>query len=206
MAFKIDTSFIGKFKTGDNITYNAGIICDLYDAAKRIGGACLYKPKIVFNVSLIDAAFYDFIYRIQKQAIEFTYLDADTREKIRQLDRSKLNTFKSHINKFRHYNLLGKNQELYDEINELNTLRNRIHIQNEKGVFHKDDADAFTEEKLVQSERCTEFVLKFLSLNYPRIPKCVKDIELPWADHFDDKMKWPGKRASVEPCRLRGQQ
>lgn len=46
-------------------------------------------------------------------------------------------------------------------------------------------------KKLVQSEQSTEFVLKFLSLNYPRIPKYVKDIEFPWAEYFDDKMSGP---------------
>jgi hypothetical protein len=190
MSFEIDTRFIGSFKIGDNISYNARIVCDLYSATEAIGSKRLFKPKIVFNVSLIDAVFYDFIRRVRSHSAEFKYLDDDTRKKLRDIDISKLDTFKKHLNKFRHYKLIGNHPSLYDEIDELNKLRNRVHIQNEKGVFQKDDAAAFTTKRLRQAERCTEFVLKYVSVNYPRKDDYVGGIELPWQEHFDKKMKW----------------
>ena len=99
MAVIIDSSFIGTFKTGDNMAYTARVLGELYQSESRF----LVKPKIVFNTSLIDASLYDFFRRIRGHTKEFSYLDDEVRNRIRKIKIEKVNCFKNHISKFRHY-------------------------------------------------------------------------------------------------------
>lgn len=186
MSVLIDSSFVGTFKTGDNMSYTARVLKELYLSENRF----LVKPKVVFNTSLIDAALYDFFRRIRGHTKEFSYLDDDVRDKIRKINIEKVRDFKSHIYKFRHHQLLGGSHDLYESLYSLNMLRNRVHIQNEKGSFEADERHAFTQERLILSEKCTEFVLCFLSKNYPRKSDFVGGIELPWDPHFDSELIW----------------
>ena len=186
MTVLVESSFVGEFKTGDNMAYTASILKELYQSESRF----LVKPKVVFNTSLIDAALYDFFRRIRGHTIEFAYLDDKVRENIRKINVEKVRSFKSHINKFRDYQLLGNSHDLYESLYSLNNLRNRVHIQNEKGLFEADERHAFTHEKLQLSEKCTEFVLCFLSQNYPRNSDFIGGIELPWEPHFNGDLIW----------------
>lgn len=185
----VDTCFIGVFKIGDNLRYNARIVRDLYLASAHLNTTTLYKPKIVFNVALIEGAFYDFVRRVRTHTREFQYLDDATREKIRQLNLNKMNGFQKYIRKFEEWQIISPD-EIYQQLTELNKLRNRVHIQNENGAFEPDDARAFTLNRLVQSERCAEYCLKYLAKHYPRSNDFIGGIELPWRSHFGSSLSW----------------
>ena len=184
MTVTIDTSFIGKFKTGDNLVYTAKVLQQLY----LDDSALLIKPKVIQNASLVEAVLYDFFRRICDHTSEFNYLDSKTLAEIRSTKPENIANFESHINKFGHYQLLGKCSDLYKDLHTLRKLRNRIHVQNEKGVFDPDDGKTFTKDKLILSEKCAEYVLRYLSTKYPRNKKHVKDINLPWCAHFNDDL------------------
>lgn len=189
MPFDIDTSFIGRFKIGDNMAYNADVLAELYQSSSDM----LIKPKVVFNTSLIDAALYDFFRRVVEHTAEFQYLSQSTRRAIRETKLRKLDSFEKHINKFRHYQILGKDESLYQALHDLRTLRNRIHIQNEKGKLSNatlDEPRAFQKAQLELSEKCAEYVLRFLSTRYPRKDDYVHGIRLPWEPHFPGELKW----------------
>jgi hypothetical protein len=185
----VDTCFIGVFKIGDNLRFNAKIVSDLYKASAHFNTTTLYKPKIVFNVALIEGAFYDFVRRVRAHTREFRYLDEDTRDKIRQLNLNKMNGFQKYIRKFEEWQIIVPD-DIYVQLAELNKLRNRVHIQNENGAFEADDARAFTRSRLIQSEKCAEYCLKYLAKNYPRSHDFIGGIELPWKGHFDDHLRW----------------
>ena len=178
MTVTIDTSFIGTYKIGDNLVYTAKVLQRLY----LDDSALLIKPKIIQNASLVEAVLYDFFRRIRRHTKEFKYLDSNTRANIRRTKLKNVKDFKSYINKFRHYHLLGKCPDLYESLHTLRELRNRIHVQN--GY----DGETFTKYKLILSEKCTEYVLRYLSTEYPRGRKYVQDINLPWCAHFNDDL------------------
>jgi len=168
------------------MAYTARILAELYQSDSHF----LIKPKVVFNTSLIDASLYDFFRRIRGHTREFSYLNEEVRNRIRKVKIDNVNCFKNHISKFRHYELLGKSHDLYESLYTLNNLRNRIHIQNENNSFEADEQKVFTRDRLVLSEKCAEYVLTFLSQNYPRTNDWVGDIELPWDSHFGDQLVW----------------
>ena len=184
MTVTIDASFIRRFKIGDNMVYTSEILEELYLNNKEL----LIKPKVLLNTSLIDAALYDFLRRIREHRREFQYLDVNTRQKIRRMNIDKVRGLKQHITKFRHYSLLGKSPYVYDQLSALNALRNRVHIQNEDSSFEADERAAFSKAWLLHSEKCTEYVLRYLSTKYPRNKRHVKDINLPWCAHFNDDL------------------
>ncbi len=181
LPFTIDSKFIANFKIGDNIQYNASVICELYKNSNDF----LIKPKVVFNTALIDAALYDVFRRIKKHTKEFNYLPPKTQNKIRACDIEKVQTFKDHLNKFRHHKILGNYPTLYESLNELNTHRNRIHIQNKNRTLYADEEDVFGSYALQISEKCAEYVLTYISVTYPRPEDYVGGIKLPWNRHFD---------------------
>ena len=176
----IDTRFICEFKVGDNLVYNASILNELYKSGEEL----LIKPKLIISTSLIEAAMYDFLRRIREHTIEFKYLADTTRRKIREIKPEKLKTLKQHIFKFREFKLIGENRKYYDDLEKLIELRNRVHLQNEKGLRPKDDRDVFNSEKLRLSEKCTEYVLRYLSVCYPRHDDYVGGVRLPWSPHY----------------------
>lgn len=187
----VATLFIGNLKLGDNICYNMGVVTKLYKTADA--RELLIKPKFVQNVSIIEALMIDFVRRVKMHTREFQYFDEKTRVALRNLKSDQQGwNFKESINKFRHYNLLGRNENLYQNLLELRELRNRIHIQNTHGG--QNESDVWTRRELERSEVCTEFVLKYLSQNFPRplTNDFVGGLTMPWKPHFDPTkaLKW----------------
>lgn len=191
----IDTHFIGEFKVGDNVKFNAQIISDLYAASELLDYDFfeedrLIKPKVIFNFSLIDAVLYDFHNRVYSHTSEFNYLDEHIVMEIRAMDSQHVRamTTSKRIRWFESHCLLGKNNRIYQDLKKLLGLRNRIHIQNRFQTGNNSDQIAFSSNVLKSSEKCTEFVLKYLSANYPRKYDYVKGIQLPWKPYFSEKL------------------
>lgn len=184
----IDTSFIGSFKRGDNLKFNSEILCKLYiqntDELDRI----FNKPIIVFALSLVELATYDFIIRIREHTREFAYLDEPTKRAIRKVSKRKLKHFDGDLLSLAsRHQLFGHEESFYEMLKELIHLRNRIHIQNIWNNFEPNDLDAFNAKKLNHTELVTEYILKYLSINYPRQQDFVGGLSLPWKAHFDEE-------------------
>ncbi len=80
-----------------------------------------------------------------------------------------------------------KSGRLYDDLDALRRLRNRVHIQNLKGDFEHDESEAFSDERKVLAERVLEYVAKFLSANHPRPQRVVgyvANFQFPWQPYF----------------------
>ena len=177
----VDSSFIGEFKVGDNIKFNTELLCDLYRLTDSQSEISFRKAKIIFNVSLIDATYYDLSVRIRNHTREFKYLSDDCRLAIRL---STAHRFTKLIEHFTSHSVFGEVTDYYQSVDKLRELRNRVHIQNKQGDFEANEEDAFTEKRLKFSERITEYTLKYASLNFPRDCKYVEDFELPWAPFY----------------------
>lgn len=56
------------------------------------------------------------------------------------------------------------NPTVYDALDELRRLRNRVHIQNEQNDFERDDSAAFfTSERKLRAEKALEKTIKALA-------------------------------------------
>lgn len=80
-----------------------------------------------------------------------------------------------------------KDSQLYEDLNTLRKLRNRIHIQNSKNHFEPDEKDVFNYNRQIIAEKVLEKVLKIMLEKYSRkqgVTGHVDDFELPWQEHF----------------------
>jgi hypothetical protein len=181
----IESKFIGDFKIGDNINHNLRIPEVMYkryaeasDAEKRL----LCKPIVVMLVALIDAVFYDLHKRIKtftREGVE--NIIASSIEYIRT--RKKMDDLEKYIAK-KHGLIEPSNDKLYDDLDELRKLRNRIHIQNTKDYPPRNEYDAFTSDKKLLAEKAVEKTFRVMATKYARKLDYVENFNLPWEPHF----------------------
>jgi hypothetical protein len=184
MQTVIKSDFIGSFKTGDNINHNLEILALLYKfykAASEPEKRLLCKPIIVTNASITEALLHDLHFRMNFFTTEGV---RNISQKVLDYVRGKhIDEFGSYIASAKKHDLLkAKQTNLYDELDELRKLRNRIHIQNLKGGFERDESEAFNETRKRQSETTLERVMKTISKHYGRGEGYghVADFILPW--------------------------
>ena len=75
----------------------------------------------------------------------------------------------------------------YERLDELASLRNRVHIQNEKKHLPDDESEAFTPVRKTGAERVLEKVMKTMAEKFPRPEQAqnwVADFSLPWDEYF----------------------
>jgi hypothetical protein len=187
--FKVSAGFIGDFKLGDNINHNLRILAYLYqrqfDPIDH-DSHLLRKPVIVIIGSVCEAVLYDLHLRMK------TY----TNEGVRGIKASvlhyvrgkKLDKFDQYITSAKKHSLLGPSTDpIYAELDDLRKLRNRIHIQNEKSHFERDESRAFSSNRQKAAEKALEKLVKAISANHPRplhASSFVDDFEFPWSEHF----------------------
>ncbi|MDO8478391.1 MAG: hypothetical protein Q7W02_19785 [Candidatus Rokubacteria bacterium] len=187
--FTVPANFIGTFKTGDNINYNLRLLAVLYrhyEEANAEEQSLLCKPIILILVSIIEAILHDFHMRIRVFTIEGVKTLADSViAYIQGKDPDELETY---IASARKHNLFEMaNLRFYDILTELRKLRNRIHIQNTKGLPPPDEHNAFTQAKTLLAEKALERVVKKMAEKYPRgehVSGFVGDFVFPWLAHF----------------------
>lgn len=187
--FTVSAGFIGNFKLGDNIIHNLKILAYLYQrqADKHDPDAWLLrKPAIIILGSICEAILYDLHVRMK------TY----TTEGVRGIGNTVLSYVRGkQLDKFEHYILSAKKHSLlgsptdaiYNDLEQLRKLRNRIHIQNEKHDFEANDSQAFSIKKQISAEQTLEKLMKVIAKRYLRPPSVsghVKDFQLPWNEHF----------------------
>src|SRR5258708_20379948 len=123
--------FFWDFKRMDNVNYNFQILVMLCKSKKEKRNNQHFNKSILLQiVSIIECILYDLIRRIDEHSHEkIPFLDptAISQTKSKVLD--EFNAIISHIKKHNYLDM-PKGGKLYDELEILRLLRNRIHIQN----------------------------------------------------------------------------
>jgi len=161
--------FFWNFKRMDNTNYNFSIVEKLCEAKRRNENGPLFnKPIIILLVSIIECILYDFIKRINEYSGEIIpnleeEAVLDTKTKV-------LDQLESLIAHIRKNNLLraSPDESIYDDLDHLRKVRNRIHIQNLYQQLDKDEYNVFTNINLQMAEKCLERVCEVLCHVYPR--------------------------------------
>jgi hypothetical protein len=187
MAVTIESKFIGDFKIGDNINHNLKILEVMYKqyaAASDADKKLLCKPIVLLLVSLVDAVFYDLHKRIKtftREGVE--NIIASSIEYIRT--RKKMDDLEKYIASAKKHGLIEPSTDkLYDDLDELRKLRNRIHIQNTKDYPPRNERDAYTADKKLLAEKAVEKVFRVMAKKYARKLDHVDNFTLPWEPHF----------------------
>lgn len=177
MSHTISANFFSDFKMGDNIRYNLSVLEALYQNEDVV----LVKPKIVIQVSLIEACLYDLIYQIRTHTIEFQHLDESIRKEIRELPKKKIYSLEDKIKLCKEKLIMQQNDYFWDTFDELRKLRNRTHIQNKYNNWPPDEKDGFTKENLNKAETAVDAFFTWMKCEYPR-PGHIQtfDLKFPW--------------------------
>jgi len=177
MSHTIKVNFFSNYKMGDNICFNLQVL----DALYQNNDVVLVKPKIVIQVSLIEACLHDFIYRIRTQTTEFKFLDASIRAQIRGHSDNKVYKLDKMIKRCREQLIMQQNNAFWDVFNELRILRNRTHIQNQYNNWPPDERDGFTIVNLKKAEKSVYDFFKWMQCEYPRPPHIHQfNLKFPW--------------------------
>jgi hypothetical protein len=192
-GFEVNSSFIGEFKSGDNIVYNLAILqvlYDAYDATATERRVLLTKP-IVFQIAcVVEAVLVDLALRILQHTREgVPSLTPEKLAKVRKrVEKSQEHLgFRRVISIFAESDVFNADPEFYSRLVELSTLRNRVHISNRKHMEPADEGDLFLEGAKVEAERLCEELVRKCASTFARGPhiKYVKPLRFPWAAHSE---------------------
>ncbi len=185
----INNTFITNFKIGDNIHYNLEVLRSLYAAEELLPEnrkKYLEKPITVTLVSICEAIIFDFIERSKILTREGITGLSDA--SLIELRESNTWSFEKKINLFKRLDILQTNdQYVYEYLEKLSWLRNRVHIQNEKNRFEAHEIKAFKKSRRIEAEKMLELLMKKIAELYPRPVQMhgyVNNFELPWNEYF----------------------
>jgi len=190
--FTVSSGFIGIFKTGDNINYNLNCLRELYEAQRASPAQNKHlfcKPITLILVSIIEALLHDLFFRIVNYTNEgIKNIASETLKKIRNKKIDQLETYVASAKKYNLLDAIGTG--LYDHLDSLRKLRNRIHIQNTKYYHPLDESRAFTMAQQRIAEEVLERILKLSSEKYQRPDHArgfINDFELPWDERLSEE-------------------
>lgn len=137
----VPCNFVSSFKVGDNLVYNAKLLCDLTEANEY---GRFNKPIVLQVGAILEAALSQIITRAQHHTQEGVpnIAEADRRE----IEGKKIDKFNSVIDVMRKYAVLdGLGNDIYDELHKLRRYRNKVHIQDRINIdgVSLDEVDAF---------------------------------------------------------------
>ncbi len=178
------SGFIGNFKLGDNIVHNLAILRELY--VMQISGTpeqteLLRKPIIILCGAIAEAVLYD-LYVIKISIFTNEGVPNIPPEVLEEIRTKTIDEFAKYISNARSKSLLGVESQLYDSLDELRKLRNRVHIQKAKGYFEPDESNAFNRTRQIETETTLERLIAYMSANHLRSSyrQCVAEFVLPW--------------------------
>lgn len=187
--FTVSAGFIGNFKLGDNINHNLEILVYCY---QRQGDPhdtdawLLRKPIIIILGSICEAILHDLHMRMKlytNEGVRGVAISVLSYVRDKKIDK-----FEHYISSAKRHSLLGlPTESVYDDLERLRKLRNRVHIQNEKNDFESNDSQAFSRARQSSGERTLEKLIKAVSTNHPRpagVSGHVGDFRFPWNEHF----------------------
>lgn len=154
----------------DNVNYNFKIVELLYKAKQQNGNDPHFnKPIILILMAIVECMMYDLIKRItQHRNDPFPNMDFSIVSFFRVTPETDF--FEKLINRFQSQNLFRvlPGDSLYDDLEQLRKVRNRLHIQNRRNLLDKDEYNVFTSIELSRAERSFERVCEILCNTYPR--------------------------------------
>lgn len=161
--------FFWNFKRMDNVNYNYKILEKLYKARSNDNNSTEFiKPISVIIISIVECVLYDFIERIQDHVNDkIPNLQEDI---ISEIKNKQINVFSKIIVQVKKQNLLraGNDNQIYEDLEFLCNLRNRVHIEDIWRQLDKDEPKIFTDQNLKLAEKVLEEVLEILCNVYPR--------------------------------------
>jgi hypothetical protein len=120
-------NFVGEFKVGDNLVYNAGLLCDL----SEVNESGTFNKLIVLQVgAILESVLAQIIYRAQNYNREGVpnISEADQSE----IRGKKIDKFNSVIDVLKKYKVLSDlGDDIYDDLHKLRKYRNKVHIQDD---------------------------------------------------------------------------
>jgi len=152
----------------DNVNYNFQIVEKLFETKKVEQELLLNKPIFILIVSIIECTLYDLLRRVKEHRKEIIPgLDRksinDTRNKVTD----ELSPIISHIQKH-NYLQIKTGDTLYEDLDNLRKIRNRIHIQNRSAHNPIDEYQVWSDANLNLAGKTLERIYKVLCLSYPR--------------------------------------
>src|SRR5690606_22201582 len=103
----------------------------------------LRKPAIILIGSICEAVLHDLYMRMNLYTAEGVKGIGTT--VLLYVRGKRIDKFEKYIASAKKHSLLGAPTEsIYDELEQLRKLRNRVHIQNEKNHFEPNDSQAFS--------------------------------------------------------------
>jgi len=183
------SGFIGNFKLGDNIVHNLSILRELY-AIQSNGvdvATLLRKPITVLIGAIAEAILYD-LYEVKIPTFTSEGVPNISDGVLYDIREKTIDEFAKYISNARSKKLLGDGSLIYDNLDELRKLRNRIHIQNTRGHFEPNEIDAYTDARQTMAERTLEELISFMVANHLRREsrQYVAELELPWDSHLEN--------------------
>jgi hypothetical protein len=169
MPIAIETiacNFVGQFKVGDNLGFNAELLQKLMAANE---GGALNKFIVLQSGAIVEAALQQIIYRAQNHTVEGVpnISEADRT----QIEERTVDTFNVIIDVLKKYKVLdGLGADIYDELHKLRKYRNKVHIQKPIGIpnVSADEGTAFSDEIRKWALGLNVRVLKHLSEKFAR--------------------------------------
>ncbi len=187
--FVVNADFIGNFKLGDNINHNLKILRCLYvcqNDPNDHDSWVLRKPVIIIIASIAEAVLHDLHERMRLYTTEG--VSGIVTSILHYVRGKKIDKLETYIASAKKHGLLGSaTDDIYNNLEELRKLRNRIHIQNEKNHFEPNESQAFSANRQVTTEQTLEKLVKAISANHPRPAGAqghVRDFQFPWDEHF----------------------
>ena len=138
----IECRFIGNFKVGDNLDYNTNILCELFRQNKT---DLLNKPITLQAGAIIEACLQQIIFRAQNFNREG--VPNISEEDRQEIEGKKIEKFAVILSVMKKYKILDRmGDDIYDELDKLRKIRNKIHIQDflESPKYPRDEDKLFT--------------------------------------------------------------
>ena len=177
--------FFWNFKRMDNVNYNFEILGRLYEAKKaKSNDTHFNKPLIILSVAMVECILYDFIDRINSFSSD-PFPNITTADILFFRNSKDTDELKLIIPMIKAQNLLrvSATDTIYEDLEDLRKVRNRLHIQNKYHSLPKDEDAVFTDYKLKLAEKCFEKICEVLCNVYPRWgkdPLPMADFPRPW--------------------------
>ncbi|MEX2128251.1 MAG: hypothetical protein WD871_08420 [Xanthobacteraceae bacterium] len=163
---EIPCNFVGEFKVGDNLVFNAGLLRSLVDA----NNDGTFNKLIVLQAgAIVEAALGQIIYRAKNHTREG--VPEMSEEDRSAIEGKKADNFNNIIGVMKKHKLLDElGADIYDELHKLRKYRNKVHIYLNieiEGVS-KDEGIAFSKDICNWALKLNVRILKYLSNKRPR--------------------------------------
>lgn len=131
---------------------------------------------------IIECTLYDFLKKIDEHVFEkVPNLEMDVIYCIKKMDLpNKLTNFSDICRK---YYLLGQDKKIYEDIQDIANIRNRIHIQNQKKLKPLDENKRWTKDQIQRCGKLLRDIFILMCLSYLREKRVIpplSDFPIPW--------------------------